>query len=135
MASFIVTISLGGVIFLLVTNHFSGDALAEEKLPSIEEVVEASVDIPEIVTSISNNNFARVSMTIQTDSAKAGKELSLREFQVKDIIIEELSEISRAELQGREGKEAFEEIVKSRVNELMQEGEVIKIYTTSFVVQ
>ena len=133
MLIILVSITLVGVIALVVINQLSKEE--EDVEPTIEEIVEASVEIPEVTSSIANNNFARLSMTIQTDSLEAGEELAQREFQVKDIIIDELAEMTRANLEGREGKNAFEEIVKNRVNELMQEGQVIEVYTTSIVIQ
>lgn len=135
MLIILVSITLVGVIVFVVINQLSADNDAEAAEPTVEEIVEASVEIPEVTTSIANSNFARVSMTIQTDSAKAGEELSQRDFQVRDIIIDELSEMTRADLEGRAGKDAFEEIIKGRVNELMQEGEIVQVYTTSIVVQ
>ena len=129
----LVCITLVTVVVLYELNPLSKEE--ETGDPTIEEIVDASVEIPEITSSIANNNFARLSMTLQTDSSKAGGELAQRDFQVKDIIIDEISEMTRDDLKGREGKNAFEEIVKDRVNELMQEGEVIEVYTTSIVIQ
>ncbi|MEW9501297.1 flagellar basal body-associated protein FliL [Jeotgalibacillus marinus] len=133
MLIILVCITLVTVVVLYELNPLSKEE--ETGGPTIAEIVDASVEIPDVTSSIANNNFARLSMTIQTDSIKAGGELAQRDFQVKDIIIDELSEMTRTDLEGREGKNAFEEIVKDRVNELMQEGEVIKVYTTSIVIQ
>ncbi|MDG5470297.1 flagellar basal body-associated protein FliL [Jeotgalibacillus sp. ET6] len=136
MLIIMVSISLAGVIVYVVSKQLSaGNAQAEEPEPTIEEIVSASVEIPEVTTSIANNNFARISMTMQTDSPEAAEELEQRDFMVKDIIIDELSEMTRANLEGRAGKEAFEKTVKERVDALMQEGEIVQIYTTSIVVQ
>ncbi|KIL47725.1 flagellar basal body-associated protein FliL [Jeotgalibacillus campisalis] len=135
MLIIVISISLAGVIVYVVTKQLSADASSEEPEPTIEEIVSSSVEIPEVTTSIANNNFARISMTMQTDSTKAAEELEQRDFMVKDIIIDELSEMTRADLEGRAGKEAFEETVKERVDALMQEGEIVQIYTTSIVVQ
>ncbi|MGD7043690.1 flagellar basal body-associated protein FliL [Jeotgalibacillus proteolyticus] len=136
MMIIMVSISLTGVIVYVVSKQLSAEnAQAEEPEPTIEEIVSASVEIPEVTTSIANNNFARISMTMQTDSPKAAEELEQRDFMVKDIIIDELSEMTRANLEGRAGKEAFEQTVKERVDAMMQEGEIVQIYTTSIVVQ
>ncbi|KIL44894.1 flagellar basal body-associated protein FliL [Jeotgalibacillus soli] len=134
MLIILVSITLVGVVTLIVLNQLSAEE-DEVKEPTIEEIVESSVDIPEITTNISGNNFARLSIKIQTDSPEAATELAQRDFQVKDILIEELSEMTKADLEGKEGKKAFEDTVKLRVNELLQEGKVIRIYTTSIVIQ
>lgn len=129
----LVTITLVGVIALVVLLKFSGDEKAKD--PSIEEVIENSVDIPEMTTNLMSNDFIRISFKIQTDSKKAKKELAKRDFQVNNIIIEELSELKAEELQGKKGKELVETKVKDKVNSLMQEGAVERVYITSMMIQ
>jgi flagellar protein FliL len=133
MLILLVTITLVGVIALVVILKFSDDE--ETKEPSIEEVIEASVDIPEITTNLLSNDFIRISFKIQTDSKKAKQELEKRDFQVNNIIIEELSEMKAEDLQGKKGKELIEDRVKEKVNSLMQEGKVEKVYITSMMIQ
>ncbi|MDT9023931.1 MULTISPECIES: flagellar basal body-associated protein FliL [Rossellomorea] len=133
MMILLVTITLVGAIALVVILKFSGDE--ETKEPSIEEVIENSVDIPEMTTNLMSNDFIRISFKIQTDSKKAKSELEKRDFQVNNIIIEELSELKAEELQGKKGKEMIETKVKDKVNSLMQEGMVEKVYITSMMIQ
>ncbi|MGR3763868.1 flagellar basal body-associated protein FliL [Rossellomorea sp. NS-SX7] len=133
MMILLVTITLVGVIALVVILKFSDEE--ETKEPSIEEVIEASVDIPEITTNLLSNDFIRISFKIQTDSEKAKEELEKRDFQVNNIIIEELSEMKAEDLQGKKGKELIEGKVKEKVNTLMQEGMVEKVYITSMMIQ
>jgi flagellar protein FliL len=133
MLILLVTITLVGVIALVVILKFSDGE--ETKEPSIEEVIEASVDIPEITTNLLSNDFIRISFKVQTDSKKAKEELEKRDFQVNNIIIEELSEMKAEELQGKKGKELIEGKVKDKVNSLMQEGMVEKVYITSMMIQ
>jgi flagellar protein FliL len=133
MLILLVTITLVGVIALVVILKFSDGEEAKE--PSIEEVIEASVDIPEITTNLLSNDFIRISFKVQTDSKKAKEELEKRDFQVNNIIIEELSEMKAEELQGKKGKELIEGKVKDKVNSLMQEGMVEKVYITSMMIQ
>ncbi|RBP06809.1 flagellar basal body-associated protein FliL [Rossellomorea aquimaris] len=133
MMILLVTITLVGVIALVVILKFSGDEEAKE--PSIEEVIENSVDIPETTTNLMSNDFIRISFKFQTDSKIAKSELEKRDFQVNNIIIEELSELKAEELQGKKGKEMIETKVKDKVNSLMQEGMVEKVYITSMMIQ
>jgi flagellar protein FliL len=133
MMILLVTITLVGVIALVVILKLSGDE--ETKEPSIEEVIENSVDIPETTTNLMSNDFIRISFKIQTDSKKAKSELEKRDFQVNNIIIEELSELKAEELQGKKGKELIETRVKDKVNSLMQEGMVERVYITSMMIQ
>lgn len=133
MMILLVTITLVGVIALVVILKFSGEE--ETKEPSIEEVIENSVDIPETTTNLMSNDFIRISFKIQTDSKKAKSELEKRDFQVNNIIIEELSELKAEDLQGKKGKELIETKVKDKVNSLMQEGMVERVYITSMMIQ
>jgi flagellar protein FliL len=133
MLIIIVSITLIGVTALVVVMKFFGNE--EHKEPSIEEVVEASVDIPEITTNLSSGNIVRLSFKIETDSKKAKEELEQREFQIRDIIISELANMTAVQLEGKEGMDKLKETVKQKANGLMQEGKVNKVYTTSYILQ
>ncbi|TXC91951.1 flagellar basal body-associated protein FliL [Metabacillus litoralis] len=134
MLVIIVSITLIGVTALVVVMKFLGDE-DEHKQPSAKEVVEASVDIPEITTNLSSGNIVRLSFKIETDSKKAKEELTQREFQVRDIIISELGNMTTEQIEGKEGMDKFKELIKQKINELMQEGKVNKVYTTSYILQ
>ena len=135
----LVCITLVGIIFLtlyLTLGKGENDKENEiEKEPTIDEIVEASVDIPEITTNIGKQQFIRISLKIQTENAKAAEELAKREFQVKNIVIQELSEMTPKELEGKAGKRAFEEALKSFLNPLMQSGQVERVYIVSYIIQ
>ena len=53
----------------------------------------------------------------------------------KNLIIQELSEITQEDLKGKQGKQNLQETLKSQINELMQDGEVKQVYITSYAVQ
>ncbi|WP_062105069.1 flagellar basal body-associated protein FliL [Bacillus niameyensis] len=110
------------------------DAKDENKEPSIEEVLKVSVDVPEITTNLKNGQFIKISFKVQTNSKKAKKELEKRDFQVKNIIISELSEMDRSSLDNKEDKLKFEEKLKEQFGELMQNGKIIKVYITSSMI-
>ncbi|WP_180954193.1 flagellar basal body-associated protein FliL [Bacillus sp. M6-12] len=134
MAILLVAITLVGVIAVIVVMKFNGDE-GKPKEPTAEEIVAASVEIPEITTNLASGDFIRISFTIQTDSEKAKEELEQRNFQVKNIIITELSELKAEELKGKAGKEKLQESLKTSVNTLMQEGKIEKVYITSSILQ
>jgi flagellar FliL protein len=135
MLIIITTITLIGAVSLVLIMKFTQTDKEEVKEPTIDEIIEYSVDIPEITTNLLNGDFVRVQFKIQTENKKAKEELEKRDFQVKSIIIQELSEMSTEQFQGREGKVNLETIIKDRINELMQEGNVLQVYTTAFVLQ
>lgn len=118
------------IIMLLNTNNQSKDSE-----PTIDEVLEMSVDIKEITTNLASNDFIRISFKIQTDSKKAKEELQKRDFQVNNIIILELSGLEVEEIQGKEGQLKLEETLKTKINEILQEGKVQKVYITQFLLQ
>lgn len=134
MLVIIISITLIGVTALFVVMKFV-NAEDEDKAPSIEEVVEASVDIPEITTNLATGNIVRLAFKLETDSKKAKEELEKREFQVRDIIISELANMTSEQLEGKEGMDKLKEVVKNEANKLMHEGKVEKVYTTSYILQ
>ncbi|MDX1771890.1 MAG: flagellar basal body-associated protein FliL [Planococcaceae bacterium] len=133
MLIILVSITLIGVVALILVMQFNKDGEAEG--PTIDEIIESSVDVPEITTNLSADDFIRLSLKIQTDSVEAAEELTKRDFQVKNIVIQELSEMSAADLEGKEGKQTFENALKLQINELMHDGEVQQVYITSYIIQ
>lgn len=130
---FLAAIALLGVIAVFVWLNYTSDSSNEE--PSIDEVLKLSVEIPEITTNLSDNTLMRVTYMMETDNKKAKEELEKRIFQVNDIVINELSEMKAEQLNDKKGKLEFENKLKEQVNELMQEGKVTQIYTTSSILQ
>jgi flagellar FliL protein len=133
MLILLVAITLVGAIALVVVLKFNGDDAAKE--PTIDEVLEVSVDIPEITTNLATDDFIRISFKIQTDSKKAKEELEKRDFQVKNIIIQELSEMKAEELQGKDGKVKLQDDLKTNINEVMREGKIEMVYITQALLQ
>ncbi|MEK5443124.1 MULTISPECIES: flagellar basal body-associated protein FliL [unclassified Fredinandcohnia] len=127
------TITLvGTTAFVILTKVAAGEG---EKEPSIDQVLKATVEIPEITTKLLSDDYIRISFNIQTDGKKGKEELEKREFQVSNIIIKELSNMTSEEFKGEEGIVNLENRLKDRINELMQDGTVVKVYATSFLPQ
>lgn len=131
----LVTVTLVGVIVLALVWQFNKDDNKGNGEPTIDEIVEASVDIPEITTNLSGKRFIKIALKIQTDSPEAAAELEKREFQVNNIVLQELSEMTPENFEGKAGKQAFEESLKTLINPLMQEGEIQKVYIVSHIIQ
>ncbi len=129
----LVAVILIGVILFVLLTQFNKPTGAVE--PSIDEIVESSVEVPEITTNLADNRVVRLSLKIQTTSKDAATELTKRVFQVQNIAIQELSEMEQKDLEGKQGKQIFQKSLKTRLNELMQEGEVQEVYFTSFITQ
>ncbi|MBE3569951.1 MAG: flagellar basal body-associated protein FliL [Bacillales bacterium] len=133
MLIILTVITLAGAVALVIM--LKSNSGQQGKEPNIDQVLESSVDVPEITTNLASNDFIRISFKIQTDSKKAKEELEKRDFQTKDIIIELLSGMRAQDLKGAAGKERLAEMLKSKLNEVMQEGKVVKVYITSYIIQ
>lgn len=133
MIIMLVAITLVGAVAVIVVKQLNNDSGSKE--PSIDEVLEASVDVPQITTNLASNDFIRISFKIQTDNKKAKEELEKRDFQVKDIIIQELSEMTAKDIQGKEGQLKLKEALKGKINGLMQEGKVEEVFITESLLQ
>ena len=103
--------------------------------PSIEQVIKHSVEVPEITTNLNDDTLIQISFMIETDGKKAREELEKREFQIKDIVINELSEIDADQLKGKKAKQDLEDKLTEQIDGLMQEGRIVQIYTTSSILQ
>jgi len=134
----IMTIMLAAILLVgavAATVIYKMNNTAEAKGPTIDEVLEDSVDIPQLTTNLASDDYIRISFKIQTDSTDAKDEVQKRDFQVKNIIIQELSEKQAKDLQGKEGKLQLENTLKDRINHLMQDGKVVKVYITDSLLQ
>ncbi|OEH91269.1 flagellar basal body-associated protein FliL [Bacillus solimangrovi] len=127
-------ITLLGVVALFVILNFAGDN-NEHAEPTIDEILEQSVETDEITTNLLSNDFIRIKFRIQTDSEDAKEELAKRTFQVRNILIQELSSMKAADFKGKEKLIELESMLKMRLNEIMQEGTIEKVYITDFVLQ
>ncbi|MCM3787564.1 flagellar basal body-associated protein FliL [Domibacillus indicus] len=134
MIVLLAVILLAGTIAVIIILRASGGEEAPKE-PSIDEVLESSVDIPEMTTNLASEDFIRISFKIQMDSKEAMEEMTKRDFQAKDIIIQKLSEMTADDLKGEAGKQKLTETLKTNLNSIMQEGKVEKVYITSYIIQ
>ena len=133
MLIIIIAMTLIGVVALVVIMNFTDTTKTKE--PTIDEIIEYSVETEKITTNLLDNNFIVVKFKIQTDSKKAKEELTKRMFQVKNIIIEEMSSMKTEQFKGKEGIIELENIIKMQINEVMTEGTVEEVYVIDFVIQ
>ena len=129
-AAVLILMGAGGAIYSM---KYMDDRAQTQ--PSIDEVIKLSVEVPEITTNLKDDTLIQSSFMIETDDREAREELEKREFQIKDIVINELSEIEARQLKGKKAKQEMEDKLTEQINGLMQEGEVVEIYTTSSILQ
>ncbi|MHC0038161.1 flagellar basal body-associated FliL family protein [Pseudoneobacillus sp. C159] len=120
----------GGIGFFL---YQSSKDKTEEL--SADEILETIVETETITTNLRTGGFVQLSFKIQTSSKKAKVELEKRDFQVKNVIIKLFSSLTEEEINSPEGTVQFEEQMKEQISKLMQEGHVVKIYTTKKMIQ
>ena len=134
MIIILLSLTLIGSIAVIVTLKYTEQAITE-KGPSIDDVIKASVDVTDIKTNLKSNNYISISFKIQMDSKKAAAELQKRDFQVRDIIIKRLSDMSAQDFEGTQVLSTLETDIAKQIDQLMENGHVVKIYTTSKVLQ
>ncbi|MEN0666134.1 flagellar basal body-associated protein FliL [Caldifermentibacillus hisashii] len=129
MSVVIIALAVGLYYFFMKGTEAAGGK------PTADEIVENSVEIPEITTNLLNGDYIRISFTIQTDGKKAKEELEKRNFQVENVIIKKLSGLEAKDLEGTEGKVKLENDLKESLSESMEEGKIIQVYITSTIIQ
>ncbi|MCJ7839647.1 flagellar basal body-associated protein FliL [Lederbergia sp. NSJ-179] len=102
--------------------------------PTIDEILKVSVDVPEITTNLSSGKYIKLSLKVQTDSKKAKEEFVKRDFQIQNLLIDELSEMDESDLDGKEDKQVFIQTLQDKINDFMQQGKIVNIYITSYII-
>ncbi len=97
-----------------------------------------TVDIAEFVVNIisdQNSNYVKMAMTIELTNSQAKDEMTRRMPQVRDAILLLVSNKTFEELRDLQGKKQLKAELQSKINALMQSGQVKDIFFTDFVVQ
>lgn len=131
----LIAVALLGVITLVLWQTYFKSAEAnveetKEKELSIDEILERTVETEQITTNLYSGGYAVVKFKIQADSPKAKEELEKRMYQVKHIIIKTLASMTAADIQGADGLSLMETKIQQEINQLLDEGKVVKVYTT-----
>lgn len=126
----VIALTGAGTVYFLLKSHNSA-----AKGPTIDQILKNSVDVTDVTTNLASANYAKMSFKIETDSTGAAAELTKRDFQVRNIIIEELSNLKESDLQGQAGKIKLQNTLKARINQIMQDGNVVQVYITDSLLQ
>jgi flagellar FliL protein len=130
----IVFISIAAIVGLFLYFKYPFETKATENL-SADDLVEQSIETAEITTNLADEGFVRVKFRIQLNNEKAKEELEKRIFQLENAVIYELAGTTKQALQGQEGIVSLETNVADRVNEFLDDGEVVRVYTTQKIIQ
>ncbi|WP_404452627.1 flagellar basal body-associated protein FliL [Virgibacillus necropolis] len=132
MVTTLVGLVLGGGIALVIVLNVSGDEKNGDA-QTIDEIVEHSYQTSEITTDLQDGSFVRIQFQIVTDSDDAKEEIAKREFQLKNILIKELSVMKAEDFKSGLGN--LEDVIQLKLNELMTNGKITDVYTISKILQ
>ncbi|KGP73995.1 flagellar basal body-associated protein FliL [Pontibacillus yanchengensis] len=132
MVTVLVVITIVGIVALILVLNTSGKEDANAN-PTIDQIVENSFETEELTTDLKNDRFVRIQFRIVTTGKDAKEELQKRDFQLKNILIKELSKMEENEF--KSGVANLESMLKLRLNELLAEGKVTDVYTIKKVLQ
>ena len=101
---------------------------------------EDSVDMGKFVINPRSEHLrllvtVEVTLAVAPDDAKDEIEDDAKIDQVKDAIIYEFTHATPKELSGRDGRDVVKTRMKSRINELLYEGQVVDIYFGRLTIQ
>ncbi len=149
-------IIIGGVILLVLLLCTGGGLFyflkmkAEPKKPTdpglevpVPELNQSTtigpmVNIDEFIVNIisaENNHYVKASLTLELTNDLAKDEVSKRMPQIRDSILLLVGNKTYEELQDLQGKKQLKAELGSRLNAILQSGNVKSIYFTDFVVQ
>ncbi|AST92052.1 MULTISPECIES: flagellar basal body-associated protein FliL [Sutcliffiella] len=133
MMIIILVIALLGIVAFFTLDKIYAKPTDGE--PSIDEILQYSQDLEEITTNLKNGGYVRIQFKVQTDSKKAKNELIKRDFQIRNTIIHLISDKDKKDFSGKESLQNIEEEIETALNEFMEEGKVVSVYITSFLLQ
>lgn len=96
------------------------------------------IDIEEFIVNIisaENNHYVKASFTLELSNQLAKDEAEQRMPQIRDSILLLIGNKTYDELQDLQGKKQLKAELSSKLNAILQTGQVKSIYFTEFVVQ
>ncbi len=130
-----VVIFAGLVLFIVMNVIKPGDATTA-KAENIDNIVKnLTVDTEEITTNLKDDHFIKVQFKLQASDKDTKDELTKREFQVKNAIIYTLSNLTPKDLQGSDGLNKLESLLKAKINSYLKKGHLTHVYTTEKIIQ
>ncbi len=136
MISVLLAITLIGVaVFVFFLKGGKEEETPGKKVElTAKELAAVMVPILDITTNLGDGSIIKISLSLQMSDAEAKEEITLRDVQVKDIIIRELADMKAEDFNGEQGKMTLKNTLKERMNPILQSGKVEKVYITSSIV-
>jgi flagellar basal body-associated protein FliL len=79
--------------------------------------------------------FVRVEVRLQMSDTDMTQELKDKNIRLRDAVIDEMSLKRFSQLSTPKGKMALKDNIRSRLNDIVDEGEIEEVYFTKFIVQ
>lgn len=134
MLIIIISLTLIGVVAIVLVNYFKAENNSNGE-PTIQKIVELSYDTPELTIKLQSNDFVKLQLKFIVDNKDALEEIQMRDFQIENIVLREMSNMKASDLEGSDGIDNLENRLKLKINELMQEGMVVQVYVRRMIVQ
>lgn len=123
---------IAAVVAVVVVVNFMDESSADDS-QTIDEMNQYAYTTPEVTTDLEGGSFVRIEFQIITDGKKSLKEVEKREFQIKNLLIKELSLMSEEDFSS--GLSDLETDMKDNLNEMMEDGEITDVYTVNKILQ
>lgn len=127
----VIILLIGGASYFLYQSKTKGKTTGL----SADTIAANMVNTNPIITDLHSGGFIQISFNIQASSQKAKDELTKRDFQVRNIAIRLLSGMTEDQVKSPAGMAQLETDMKNEINQLMQNGRVVQIYTTNKMIQ
>ncbi|MEI7027325.1 flagellar basal body-associated FliL family protein [Paenibacillus sp. y28] len=101
---------------------------------SAAEVKELTVQMPEILTNLSNKQFVKVSFAFELENKKAKEEFENLDFRVKSIIIQTLADMTAEQVSGKKGQDNLKAVLINNLNGIFSAGKIAQIDITNIVI-
>ncbi|MEN8189996.1 MAG: flagellar basal body-associated FliL family protein [Thermodesulfobacteriota bacterium] len=150
----IIFIAIGGVLLLLIIGSVAAffllkpepvpenekDPGLEVPVPEISQQAEIGpmVEIKEFIVNIiaeEGSHYVKASLTLELDKEETLEETNKRMAQIRDAILLLVGNKTYEELLDLQGKKQLKAELLSKINAIIQSGQVKSIYFTDFVVQ
>ncbi|CAG37396.1 flagellar basal body-associated FliL family protein [Desulfotalea psychrophila] len=137
----LVAIILIGIIAYLLLNKGDDTQVTDKNVP-VPQVNATNlgpmVDLQDFVVNIisdEENHYVKTAITLEVSNSSASEEVGMRMPQMRDTIILIFGNKDYRELQDLQGKKQLKAEISSRINAILQTGQVVAVYFTAFVVQ
>lgn len=112
--------------------------------PAIEGIVQPQREVGKIhplgdfvvnLLDPANLRYIKCRIEVEVEDEDVLQELQKREAQVKDMVVSLLGSLTYSDIQGVGGKSRLRQQLLVRINRMLTEGPVVRVYLTELVVQ